>query len=80
MSYEHCDKHDQDATNGCEACIAERVGYWTVNCTGTLWQLRRNGVLVAVLYSARTAEITRLLWIQYLTHSADGWEDGAPRA
>lgn len=23
MSYEHCAKHDQEATNGCEACGAE---------------------------------------------------------
>lgn len=25
MSYEHCDKHDCDATNGCPACTFERL-------------------------------------------------------
>ena len=25
MSYEHCDKHDMDATNGCEGCFREEV-------------------------------------------------------
>ncbi len=24
MSYEHCDTHDEEATNGCESCIRER--------------------------------------------------------
>jgi hypothetical protein len=24
MSYEHCDKHDMPATNGCEACAVEQ--------------------------------------------------------
>lgn len=24
MSYEHCDKHNMPATNGCEQCYAER--------------------------------------------------------
>lgn len=23
MSYEHCDKHDEDATNGCKECMRE---------------------------------------------------------
>ncbi len=25
MSYEHCDRHDQDATNGCAACEREAL-------------------------------------------------------
>lgn len=25
MSYEHCDAHDEDATNGCESCYREDV-------------------------------------------------------
>ncbi len=25
MSYRHCDRHDQDATNGCTLCEKERV-------------------------------------------------------
>lgn len=25
MSYEHCDRHDEDATNGCVKCEAERI-------------------------------------------------------
>lgn len=45
MSYEHCDKHDQDATNGCTACMAEDarcqhntqvrialIAHWCANC------------------------------------------------
>lgn len=24
MGYEHCEKHDRDATNGCELCTLER--------------------------------------------------------
>ena len=25
MSYEHCDKHNEPATNGCESCYREEV-------------------------------------------------------
>jgi hypothetical protein len=25
MSYEHCEEHDMDATNGCERCFDERL-------------------------------------------------------
>lgn len=27
MSYEHCNKHDVDATNGCPECVDEEFGF-----------------------------------------------------
>jgi hypothetical protein len=82
VSYEHCDKHDQDATNGCESCIAERVGEWTIRpnivqqgSTSAQWQVLRNGKWVADVCSYRAAVITKELWLDWLAHSGEQWSD-----
>jgi len=33
MSYEHCELHDEDATNGCDSCAADRFNRMSLSAT-----------------------------------------------
>lgn len=82
MSYEECPRHEgEDATNGCELCIAERVGSWSIALRAPLdgsqarYLLLRNSQVVAEFCSYELADQTRWLWTEHLTHSGAEWSE-----
>ena len=68
MSYEHCERHNADATNGCEQCEKERAN--TFAFRGVAGQVA--GVYVTVLADSREDAWNKLLYQSWLYNAPNG--------
>lgn len=62
MSYEHCEQHDEDATNGCPRCKAasayeDAADYGSVMSDYDLWYHSAGGLARRIVRAIRASEV-----------------------